>query len=766
MISKITTWFNQSIDLLIEKSQYKYGILLCYAIVPIAVLSINLIIGSIIFYLFFIPFVLRLPSKSRIYCLIASICFSMYTLKQSTPIVQNPPAILQVNGVVTSIAIKNQKTYLTVESSRKLVLLKIDTVYTLPYVGDSIKSTARKVSIPEPTNPGQFNYNKFLHSKNIIGLYTTDYHTIIITHNESIQKFFYTMRLSIQKKINSTFDQRSASLLSTLILGNKNNLDPSIILSFRDTGLYHVLALSGLHIGVFAVIINVLLTIMRVPARLVHVGTLIILIAFGMIVQWPPSVQRAICMYSIIVLTKLCNRKPCTYNTLCNTVSIIVILEPRIISDIGFMLSGSATFFIIYYSAFSKSVFSNGLFTNYILKPIAITLFASIGTIPILIHFFNSFSPISLLGNIVVVPCIAMTLISGIVTLLVGVFSEYIQYIFAEATNSLALCTTSVVEYIHLLSPHPMYLSQWTTTSYSIFILIALFLPQLKHRTIVRPLILTLLVIATFQFCLNEIKCIVANRIELTMIDVGTGESILLELPNSKTILIDCGNDLNKSGKYSVIPVLKHKGINSIDMLIISHGHRDHYGGIKELLKAVTIKHIAYSSNTHLSIMNLLKGNDMSNGSISQVPLTAGDELRGLGHVSLKIIHPNKQTFSNENNNSLVILMSYGKQKMLFTGDIEEKVEASLVKQNLIPDIDILKVAHHGSRTSSIHSFMNRALPEIALISSGKNKKYNHPHKEIVTALKESDIKMYATRLGGALTVYISPKGNTVHTYK
>ncbi len=765
IVHKITTWFNQCIDLLIEKSQYKYGILLSYTLVPIAVLSINIYIGSLLFYLLFVPFVVKLPKKSRVVCLIASICFSIYTLKPDNSLTEICEPTIQLYGVVTSISIKKSKTYLTVKSKKNLVLLKVDTLFTLPFVGDSIKTLARNIQIPGPTNPGQFDYNTFLRSKKIIGLYTSDYTTISITHNESIKKFFYSLNVGIQNKINNTFGKQTASLLSTLILGNKNNLDPSTILNFRDTGLYHVLALSGLHIGVIAIIINVLLTLVRVPSKLVHIGTLIILIVFGMIVQWPPSVQRAICMYSIIVLTRLSNRKPCTYNTLSISASIILLLEPGIISNIGFMLSVSATFFIIYYSTFSKRVFSDGLISSYILKPIAITLFASIGTIPILIHFFNSFSPISLLGNIVVVPSIAITLISGIVTLLVGGFSQHMQSILAEATNALASCTTHLVEYIHFLSPHPLYLSQWSISSYGIFILLALFFPQLKYRDSVRPLMFTLIIIASAQFCINEIKHLFLNRIELTMIDVGTGESILLELPNNKTILVDCGNDLGKAGKYAVLPVLKNKGINVIDMVIISHGHRDHYGGLKEILKTVTIKSIAYSESTHLPITNVIKGNDVRNGSISKTPLTAGDEITGLGEVSLKIIHPNKERYSNENNNSLVMLLSFGEQKMLFTGDIEEEVERELVKQNLITDIDILKVAHHGSRTSSIFSFMNKALPEIALISSGKNKKYNHPHKEIVSAFTDRNISMYTTRLDGALTVFISSIGNTVQTY-
>ncbi len=766
MFSKFSHWYNQCIDILTEKAQYKYGILLCYAIVPIAILTIDLVVGSIIFFFLFVPFALRLPKKSRMYCLVASICFSMYTIAQHNPRIQRAPQTLKINGVITSLGIKNNKTYITVQSDNNLVLLKIDSKYTVSNVGDSIKTIARQIPIPEPSNPGQFDYKKYLQSKHIIGLYSVDLASIIITKNKTIKQTFYVIRTAIQKKINTTFDESSASLLSTLILGNKNNLDQSVILSFRDTGLYHVLALSGLHIGVFAVIVNVLLTIIRIPSKLVHVGTLIILVGFGMVVQWPPSVQRAVCMYCVIVLTKLFNRKPCTYNTLCNTVSFIIILEPSIISDIGFMLSGSATFFIIYYSALSRKVFSDGFISNFILKPIAITLFASIGTIPILIHFFNSFSPISLLGNIVVVPSIAMTLISGITTLLVGVFSDYLMLVLAEATNTLALCTTTIVEYIYLLSPHPLYLSQWSTLSYGVFILIGLLIPQLKNRSTIRPLILSLATIAAIQFCFNELQSLMTNRIELTMIDVGTGESILLEFPNNKIILIDCGNDLSKAAKYSVIPVLKHKGINHLDMVIISHSHRDHYGGLKELLKTVSIGKVGYSKNSHLPIVKLLQRNKKMSNSNHQVPLTSGDELKGLGNVSLKIIHPNENRYSNENNNSLVMLMTYGTQKMLFTGDIEKKVEESLVKQNLLSDIDILKVAHHGSRTSSIHSFINRTQPEIALISSGAKKKYNHPHKDIVQSFIEKNIKMYVTRVSGALTIYISPKCNKVHTYK
>jgi len=270
-----------------------------------------------------------------------------------------------------------------------------------------------------------------------------------------------------------------------------------------------------------------------------------------------------------------------------------------------------------------------------------------------------------------------------------------------------------------------------------------------------------------FILLLNVILLIIpahANNLQVTFINVGQGDSSLIQLPDNQTILIDGGD---KDASVKVEKVLKDKKINKIDIMIITHPHLDHYGGLLNIAKKFKIYQVLDSGakTNAITYLELLK--ILNSKKVKFKIARKGDIFNFDNNISLEIISPKepllKGTRSDINNSSIVAKLKYNKIAFLFTGDIENEIEEQILKDNINIKSNILKVAHHGSRHSSSETFLNKVAPEIAIISCGSNNSYKHPHKQLINRLKKFNIKYYRTDLNG--DVIVNTDGNNYNIF-
>ena len=250
-----------------------------------------------------------------------------------------------------------------------------------------------------------------------------------------------------------------------------------------------------------------------------------------------------------------------------------------------------------------------------------------------------------------------------------------------------------------------------------------------------------------------------ADALTVTFIDVGQGDSALVETANGTKLLID-GGEYDAYDK-ELAPFLAERNITNIDYALVSHYHTDHMGGISKLLEngAVDTLLIPKYDDTNQNRERIVKKADKHNVEINEI--CAGDVI-DLGDPNLKIsvLHPLSGGFSkeNENSNSLVLMLDYLGEKFLFTGDLEDDAESVLLEKYDL-EADVLKVGHHGSYSSTSRKFLAAVDPTYAVIEAGRNNRYGHPHYEVLNLLENDDIRIYRTDEDGDITFAVTEKG-------
>ncbi len=282
-----------------------------------------------------------------------------------------------------------------------------------------------------------------------------------------------------------------------------------------------------------------------------------------------------------------------------------------------------------------------------------------------------------------------------------------------------------------------------------------------KQKVILGIILIILVIICAIYVQVNNKSIykdinIDKSQLNIFYFNVGQADSILIMYEN-KIMLIDAGND---SDGEEILRFLKAKGINKIDYLIGTHIHEDHIGGIADIVDNLMVNHIfmPYNENTNSNFYNKVK-NSINNKGMFIEAIKENDKFYLTDNLPFEILYIDNSEPSNQNNASIVIQMEYKTQKYLFMGDAEKEIEDKLIDSGRLEDIDVLKVGHHGSNTSTTEKFINKILPEISIISVQEGKYNNMPNKDIVNRLKYNNNQVYRTDLNG--TIWLTSNGFT-----
>ena len=630
--------------------------------------------------------------------------------------------------------------------------------------GNYLEVTGYYYKGKQKRNPGEYDYDAYLKSKEILGLLSaTDITSIIIINDEvsTFKNIIHQIRKTIDGQIKKYHSHETAALLRGLLLADRGEINYQTKTQFINAGVVHVLAVSGLHVGFIIMIFLFLFGRFNLFIR--SILTIVGLLCFMLITGVPPSVSRATVMAIVLIIAFLSNRSTNLINSISIAAVIILIINPNEIYNPGFQLSFAAVMAIGILLPYLNQIIEKRNVPNKILKYLllfcAVSLSAQIGTLPFTLLYFNKFSIIALLTNFLVIPSIGFIIAAAIVTLFFSTIIPFIAVYFATANGLFSGWVLSIIKFSGDLS-----FSYISITNYSLIDLVLFYLMLslllfflAKFNNIQAKLALFILISANtiLYSSIDDTNLLSDKFLSVLMIDVGQGDSFLIKFPDGKTALVDAGNTTFTfdNGDRVIIPLLRYLGIKKIDYGIVTHLDADHYGGFVALiLEGMIGKIFKPEIDTSLSKDNRFEEFIRERG----IPISYFKEEKiEVGNAALYFLYDDEvKNISGEstNNRSGIVKLVYGETSFLFTGDVEKDVENFYAKKyKYFLDSDVLKVGHHGSKTSSSNEFLKYVSPELSLISAGFKNKFGHPVEDVLQRLEAEGSTIYRTDLNKAV---------------
>ena len=596
-----------------------------------------------------------------------------------------------------------------------------------------------KLEIPKiATNYKGFDYRQYLKTKKIQGIVIAD--NVKILKAKYKNNLIYQMQKKIKAIIKEKLPSETGDLLLAILLGDKKDLSEQIQINFKNSNLSHMLAVSGAHVSYIIVGLTYITQNLIMGKRKGRVFCIFFLIIFMAITNFTPSVTRACIMAILTLVSKILYKKADIYTNISISALIILLYNPYSLLDLGFQLSFGGTIGIVIFMRFIKKKQEEPKLLNYIKQMALVSICANIIIIPIIMNNFNTVSLTFLVSNILASPILAIIVIVGFSIIIISIISHSLSNILVFWLNPIlnllikisSFCSKLPFAKILVVTPYIFNIIFY----YTIILYLVNYnnLKQfIKKKTVI--LLSIILILSNFIFY------ILPQDLKIYFIDVGQGDSTLIVTPSKKTILIDGGGSESFDvGEKVLLPYLLDRRIRKIDYIMISHFDTDHCKGIFTVIENLKVKNIIISKQAEKS-ENYKKFKEIvANKKINIILVKAGDKIKIDKYIYFKILFPTEKLIMQNplNNNSIVSQLNYKSFKMLFTGDIEEIAEKEIL--NLQKDklkSTILKVAHHGSNTSSTQEFINSVKPELALIGVGKNNTFGHPSECVVEKLRD-----------------------------
>ncbi len=649
---------------------------------------------------------------------------------------------LKVESVNYNLKFKGTKITVRVKKD-----LKIEYGDRLVIKGEFLETAGYK-------NKGIFQYKDYCKTLNIYGSVTAK-KVDKIDEKRDLSFFSYKIRQHIKKNIDDYFGENESAVLKGILLGDTDDISDDIKNDFRDSSISHVLAVSGAHISCIIIGVNLVCGFFLKSSNLKKIFIILILSFFTFIVGFSPSVIRAVFMVILGLLSKLIHRKSNVYFNLVISSLLILIVNPYYIISPSFLLSFLATLGIVYMYKKCKIKLKNK-FLNYVLNLILVSIYANLFIFPIMAYFFNQISFSFFITNLFISPIILGIELIGMLFLI------FPNEVFSFVLNILLNLLIFISNFCSQIPLSKIFVSSPWIVELVFYYLVILFLTTKKYRYILKKILIIFIII----ILLFNLFFYFDNRLIISFIDVGQGDSTLIETQAGKVIIIDGGgSDTYDIGKNVLMPYLLNKRIRKIDYMFISHFDTDHVGGLFYIMENLKVQNIIIGKQFD-DTENLRKFLEIANKKRINVNIVSkGSRINIEKDLYFDVIWPDsgeKVSENSINNNAMVCKMNYNNFSVLFTGDIEEKAENILTLKYKNTDYlnsTVLKVGHHGSDSSSIQEFLDLVKPKIALIGVGLNNKYGHPDNQVLERLQKLSCKIYRTDLNGEINIMVS-KGN------
>ena len=565
----------------------------------------------------------------------------------------------------------------------------------------------------ENGNFNLFNYKRYLLSNKINYVVTASKITII-KKNDNV---FYTLKNNLLKKIESA--NKSKGYILAFLYADKSLIEKDVYTKYQKIGVSHLFAVSGMHVSLISIVLLKLLNKIKERKRYIIVSIFLSIYLF--LTNFTISMVRATFQFILFFINKSFKLNIDNSNLVLFLFSILVIINPYNIYNIGFLFSFIISFTLIRCSKLIKGKF--------IIKSLKTSLISFFSSMPVLINNFFEVNFLGIILNIIYIPFVSyilfpLSLVTVLLPSLDNILYMFISY-FEKITDffsnikflSFSICKMNIFLII-------------------IYYIIFIYILKRKKKLIYKIII----VIISLTFLINNGR-IVNN--EVSILDVGQGDSSLIRLKN-KNILIDTGGNINYDiSKNILIPYFKSVGIKKIDYLVLTHGDYDHMGEAINLVENFKVEKVIFNCGPY---------NDLENELIEildKKKIKYYSCIKELNIDNNKLHFLQTKEYDNENENSNVIYTELNGYKFMFMGDAGIEKEKDILGKYNLSNIDVLKVGHHGSKTSSSRTFIDEINPKYSIISVGKNNRYGHPNKEVLNTLEDS--KIYRTDQDGSI---------------
>lgn len=627
------------------------------------------------------------------------------------------------------------------------------------------------LTLPEPArNPNAFDYAHYLRLQGITVTGEGSFGDVFgHQHVQSVSGWFQDRQSQAAKRVEMAFSDPVASgYLQSLLFGVQEAADPKLVQLYSDLGLIHILAISGLHVSLVSMFCMQLLKGCRFKEKHAFLITSLLIGGYVLLVGASPSAVRAGLMGALYLWGRLLDKRWSGLDLFGVALLAMLLVSPYQMWQIGFQLSFLVTWgLFIYVPIFMSLPYPR---KEWLRSMLAVTTAAQLVSFPIIIYWFHQSSPLSWLVNLLLVPVLSFVVLPvGYVVILLGLIHP--AFVFLPATFIQALLSylhaalAAVGEWHVPLAywPHPFW---WWLLAYAAFLIVVpVFWKNGYHRKRDKigycVLLVLMLIVAKKPFAGTD-------EVRITFLDVGQGDSAVVEIGSRLVYVIDGGGtpvfakeqwrkrrDPFEVGKNTLLPFLRSRGIERIDRLVLTHGDFDHIGGFSSVVPHFAVASVLVNGKrpvrTEAQLLDYLK--------TRKVPIVTGQIGQSWSdwpQVRWTWLNPNQNRAAEDNDASIVLLLeAYGK-RILFTGDMGKQVEERLEKEGLLPPIDVLKVAHHGSKTGTTDHFLEKIRPNLAIISVGRNNRYGHPAPEVLKRLHTLGIQTIRTDQSGAVTVVIN----------
>ncbi len=652
-----------------------------------------------------------------------------------------------------------------------IVKLAIDSGTAINY-GDKLQIQGRIRKPPGARNPGAFNYAEYLGCRGIyatMNQYSAD-KIKVLAHgygNPVMDKII----LPLRKYIRQTADQfigNESYLVIGILLGEKRDLPESVLDDFRSTGLMHLLAVSGLNVGMLILIFYLVFGILFVPYRSKILLTILMVWLYAIVTDLSPSVVRASIMGSVILFGWMFERKAFIYNSLAFSAILILVVQPLYLYDIGFQLSYIATLAIVYlYPRFKEMIpwKPRNIILKSAMESLVLSVSAMAGTIPIIAYTFNNIAPVSIAANLIAVPISFALLGLGLLVTAFG-FVPFIAYSFGASAYYLTLLLNKSASFFAKVPGGYLETASPDITAIIFFYVLLVCFAELKEKKWARKGIVFALLIMTGFY---EVKAFIVEKpiAKITFLDVGQGDCAVIEFENGKVFLIDGGakDRYVDNGLRVIAPYFKHIGIRRLDGVFSSHPDDDHLGGLLYVMEHINIAQL-FDTGTGWEGPLYAKYIELVNTkNIPRKILEAGERVLIDKDIWFDVLSPQKDVKGlSVNEMSMVLRLDAGGHSILFTGDIGFDAERIISYSIDSLKSEIIKVAHHGAKTSSSEDFIDRVAPQEAVISVGQYNRFGHPDPETLERFRARSISIYRTDLSGAIEIRIYKNRNEINT--
>ena len=647
-------------------------------------------------------------------------------------------------------------------------------------------------------NPGGFDYRSYLARRAIFGiLYPHRGQEIVPTGRSGFPLFHWTekLRRRVEGVIDAAYREHRvhAQVLKGMFLGQQSGLSPDVLDAFRNSGSIHILAVSGLHVGLIATVCFFGFSLLRLPRKATDLLTIAAVILYACLVGFRPSVFRASLMAVIFLISRIIERDRDLFNLLAFAALVLLLINPAQLWDIGFQLSFVAVASIVYLApkwerfiahivgldrtdptadpdsrAVPRSVWGRGAW--WLTMGFGVTLSAQVGTTLIIAWHFYRMYPMGLIAGLFSVGLAAFLVNITLVSVLLGLIWLPLAIPFVYANHFVLSVFLGLVEFfgqsgtvLKTSAPSFGFIVVYIAGCFAVVHWVWVWM----HRKQVIVIGLVVLSIWIWDTAWRER----GRLLEVTFLDVGQGDAAFLRFPDDKTMLVDGGANSSRievneagitrqvgydHGERTLDPFLCHEGIFGLDLLLLSHPDNDHGGGFAHILREFRVKrmlgvpHQDLSKSTHRILHQIVhaKGIPHELGYAGTIDLTST--------ARLELLHPfdaaSTDLYDKDvNNDSLVLKLTYGDVRILFTGDIGRKVELDLIESRVDLAAEIIKVPHHGSKTSSSAEFLDVVRPQYAIFSLGQRNRYRFPSEAVVERYRERGCRILRTDQLGAV---------------